>query len=135
MTTLEVPRGVDDDVSGEQVDFSASDITTELGAPWGLARISHRNRLTLSTFQKYIYYSGGGEGVTAYVIDTGINIEHVEFQGRASWGKTIPKTMSTRTETVTEPIVLVLLVLGSTVSPRMPSLLRSRFLVPTVLVL
>lgn len=91
MTTLEVPRGVDDDVSGEQVDFSASDITTELGAPWGLARISHRNRLTLSTFQKYIYYSGGGEGVTAYVIDTGINIEHVEFEGRASWGKTIPK--------------------------------------------
>ena len=26
-----------------------------------------------------------------YVIDTGINTEHVEFQGRASWGKTMPK--------------------------------------------
>jgi cerevisin len=25
-----------------------------------------------------------------YVIDTGINIEHVEFKGRASWGKTMP---------------------------------------------
>ena len=25
-----------------------------------------------------------------YVIDTGINTLHVEFQGRASWGKTIP---------------------------------------------
>jgi cerevisin len=28
--------------------------------------------------------------VDVYVIDTGINIKHVEFQGRASWGKTIP---------------------------------------------
>lgn len=25
-----------------------------------------------------------------YVIDTGINIEHVEFGGRAYWGKTMP---------------------------------------------
>jgi cerevisin len=25
-----------------------------------------------------------------YVIDTGINIKHVEFEGRASWGTTIP---------------------------------------------
>jgi cerevisin len=26
-----------------------------------------------------------------YVIDTGINIEHVEFEGRAAWGKTMPQ--------------------------------------------
>lgn len=26
-----------------------------------------------------------------YVIDTGINIDHLEFEGRASWGKTIPE--------------------------------------------
>ena len=45
----------------------------------------------MSTFTKYQYYSSGGEGVTAYVVDTGINIKHVEFEGRASWGKTIPK--------------------------------------------
>jgi len=30
-------------------------------------------------------------GVNVYVIDTGINIEHVEFEGRAYWGKTIPR--------------------------------------------
>ena len=40
------------------------------GAPWGLARISHRKRLTLSTFQKYEYAEHGGEGVDAYIIDT-----------------------------------------------------------------
>ncbi|TYJ52928.1 hypothetical protein B9479_006439 [Cryptococcus floricola] len=88
MTTLEVPRGVDD---VEEASGSSAGITTERGAPWGLARLSHREQLHLSTFTKYLYYSEGGEGVTAYVIDTGINVDHVEFEGRARWGKTIPK--------------------------------------------
>ncbi|OBZ69847.1 hypothetical protein A0H81_10084 [Grifola frondosa] len=35
--------------------------------------------------------SGKGDGVDVYVIDTGININHTEFEGRASWGKTIPQ--------------------------------------------
>lgn len=64
---------------------------TENGAPWGLARISHRKGLNFGTFNKYLYYSEGGEGVDVYVIDTGTNINHVDFEGRASWGQTIPQ--------------------------------------------
>ena len=64
--------------------------TTEKNAPWGLARISHRDALGFGDFNKYLYTDDGGEGVDAYVIDTGTNIEHVDFEGRASWGKTIP---------------------------------------------
>jgi len=64
---------------------------TQKNAPWGLARISHRERLGFGTFTKYEYAASGGEGVDVYVIDTGINTEHVEFEGRASWGKTMPK--------------------------------------------
>jgi cerevisin len=71
---------VEDSCSGE----------TEKQAPWGLARISHRNTLNFGTFNKYLYTAEGGEGVDAYVIDTGTNIEHVDFEGRAKWGKTIP---------------------------------------------
>ncbi|KAH9888417.1 peptidase S8/S53 domain-containing protein [Cubamyces lactineus] len=63
---------------------------TQKKAPWGLARISHREKLTFGTFTKYEYDTQGGEGVDVYVIDTGINVNHVEFEGRASWGKTIP---------------------------------------------
>lgn len=63
----------------------------ETSAPWGLARISHRNSLTLGTFSKYLYCAEGGEGVDVYVIDTGTNIDHVDFEGRAHWGATIPK--------------------------------------------
>ena len=62
----------------------------EKNAPWGLARISHRDSLSFGTFNKYYYTADGGEGVDVYVIDTGTNTEHVDFEGRASWGKTIP---------------------------------------------
>jgi cerevisin len=57
----------------------------------GLARISHRDKLGLGTFTRYEHDPAGGEGVDVYIIDTGINIKHVEFEGRASWGKTIPQ--------------------------------------------
>lgn len=59
-------------------------------APWGLARIAHRNSLTFGTFNKYLYDPQGGDGVTVYIIDTGININHTDFGGRAQWGATIP---------------------------------------------
>ncbi|KAH0538185.1 hypothetical protein FGG08_005201 [Glutinoglossum americanum] len=62
----------------------------EKNAPWGLARISHRDRLSFSNFNQFLYSADGGEGVDVYVIDTGTNIEHVDFEGRAVWGKTIP---------------------------------------------
>ena len=57
----------------------------------GLARISHRSRLSIGTFTRYEHDPAGGEGVDVYIVDTGININHVEFEGRASWGKTIPQ--------------------------------------------
>ncbi|KAG2225643.1 hypothetical protein INT45_012115 [Circinella minor] len=60
-------------------------------APWGLARISHRDVLTLSTFNKYEYDGNGGEGIQVFVIDTGINVDHNDFEGRASWGITVPE--------------------------------------------
>jgi cerevisin len=67
------------------------EIATQKSAPWGLARISHRKKLTFATFTKYLYEPLGGEGVDVYIVDTGINIDHVEFEGRARWGKTIPQ--------------------------------------------
>jgi cerevisin len=62
----------------------------EKNAPWGLARISHRQSLSFGNFNKYLYSADGGEGVDCYVIDTGTNINHVDFGGRAHWGKTVP---------------------------------------------
>ncbi|KAI9296959.1 hypothetical protein K502DRAFT_337086 [Neoconidiobolus thromboides FSU 785] len=63
----------------------------ERGAPWGLARISHVDHLSFGTFNKYIYDERAGANVTAYVIDTGVNYQHEDFEGRAEWGATIPQ--------------------------------------------
>ncbi|KAG0252656.1 serine protease [Actinomortierella ambigua] len=60
---------------------------------WGLPRVSQR-RLPLNT--DYMYPNQAGEGVDVYVIDTGINIHHVDFQGRARWGtNTVPGSPNT----------------------------------------
>ncbi|EJD41612.1 hypothetical protein AURDEDRAFT_115386 [Auricularia subglabra TFB-10046 SS5] len=72
----------------------AVDIQTQRSSPWGLARISHRKKLSLGTFNKYAYDTNGGDGVDVYVIDTGVNVNHVEFEGRAIWGKTVPRDAS-----------------------------------------
>ena len=77
-------------IERDSVVHTMTDGEIEKNAPWGLARISHRNSLSLGTFSKYLYSSDGGEGVDVYVIDTGTNVKHVDFEGRAHWGKTIP---------------------------------------------
>ncbi|KAI1306536.1 serine protease [Mortierella claussenii] len=78
-----------DYIERDQIVYT-SDIAVQNRAPWGLARISHRKALTLGTFNKYEHNPSGGDGVTVFVIDTGINVDHKEFEGRAKWGKTIP---------------------------------------------
>src|SRR5260221_7773501 len=47
--------------------------------------------LPLPTTYSYTY---SGEGVTAYIIDTGINFTHSEYNGRASFGgdEIVPST-------------------------------------------
>ena len=49
---------------------------------WGLSRLSvHENPDYGSA--KYTYLSGDGSGVDAYVVDTGVFVDHEEFEGRA----------------------------------------------------
>lgn len=68
----------------------ANEFEVQKGAPWGLARLSHRAPLSLGSFNQYLHDSEGGKGVTSYVIDTGVFVDHVQFEGRAKWGATIP---------------------------------------------
>jgi len=63
-------------------DGIARAVTTQSGATWGIDRVDQRN-LPLSTTYTY---AATGSGVTAYIIDTGINTAHSEFGGRASFG-------------------------------------------------
>ncbi|KAJ2255325.1 proteinase B, partial [Coemansia sp. RSA 454] len=65
-------------------------LDTQKNAPWGLARISHREPLGFGTFNKYVHDPEGGKDITVFVVDTGVNVNHVDFEGRARWGKTVP---------------------------------------------
>lgn len=50
---------------------------------WGLDRIDQRG---LPLNSSYTYPDSAGQGVTAYIIDTGVRITHSDFGGRASYG-------------------------------------------------
>lgn len=51
-------------------------------ASWGLDRIDQRNLPLDGNFTA----TGSGQGATAYILDTGIDYVHAEFDGRATFG-------------------------------------------------
>ncbi|KAI7238190.1 hypothetical protein KC330_g2725 [Hortaea werneckii] len=64
-----------------------SAVATQNKAPYGLARLSTRANATGTV---YNYDSTAGAGSFAYVVDTGINTQHRDFQGRAILGASFP---------------------------------------------
>lgn len=61
--------------------ISLSALSVQAQAPSGLARLSH----AAPGGTGYTFDSSAGEGITAFVVDTGIMTSHVEFQGRATF--------------------------------------------------
>ncbi|HEY0737468.1 MAG TPA: S8 family serine peptidase [Herpetosiphonaceae bacterium] len=61
------------------VTLDATQTMDALGDPWGLDRIDQRNRPLSRTYT----YTATGSGVTAYIIDTGLQANHPDFGGRA----------------------------------------------------
>ncbi|MGO4423395.1 S8 family serine peptidase, partial [Streptomyces sp. MCAF7] len=59
------------------------DATQDNPPSWGLDRIDQADT---EGDKKYTYPDSAGEGVTAYVIDTGVRISHKDFGGRATSG-------------------------------------------------
>ncbi|KAH8848538.1 hypothetical protein MCOR27_006051 [Pyricularia oryzae] len=81
--TLEEIRNSPDvaDIEPDQI-YTLSAVTTQSSAPWGLASVSSRS----SGATTYRYDSSAGSGVYAYIVDSGINTAHVDFEGRAVKG-------------------------------------------------
>jgi subtilisin family serine protease len=57
--------------------------SVQASPPWNLDRIDQRGK---KLDEKYYYYDSAGKNVDVYVVDTGIDITHPEFQGRARFG-------------------------------------------------
>jgi hypothetical protein len=64
---------------------SAQALAAQNNAPLGLVRLSRRE-LTGGAADRYTFDTSGGQGITAYVVDTGIRVTHSEYQGRATFG-------------------------------------------------
>ncbi|KAJ9661037.1 Basic amino-acid permease [Neophaeococcomyces mojaviensis] len=81
--TIEEIRNSDDveEVEADQI-WTISALTTQNSSTYGLSSISHRKLGQTG----YVYDTTAGQGTYAYVVDTGINIDHREFEGRASNG-------------------------------------------------
>jgi hypothetical protein len=50
----------------------AYDFITQENVPWGLARISHREKGATT----YVYDESAGEDTCTYIVDTGIYVDH-----------------------------------------------------------
>lgn len=62
---------------------NATENVVQPNAPsWGLPRISSKKPGATD----YVYDSTAGQGIVIYGVDTGIDIEHPDFEGRAEWG-------------------------------------------------
>ncbi|KAJ6440120.1 serine protease precursor protein [Purpureocillium lavendulum] len=80
------PEEVEKLRSNPQVDFLEQDAVvtisaTQENADWGLARLSSQKPGGTT----YTYDDSAGEGTCAYIIDTGVDVEHPEFEGRAKF--------------------------------------------------
>jgi cerevisin len=73
-----------EDVAFIEPDRTVHALVEQLGAPWGLRRISYRN--IPSGNAPYVYPASAGAGIDSYIIDTGIATAHPNFNGRATFG-------------------------------------------------
>lgn len=81
-----VKAGKDSDDDEDDEDENQKGIKIQNNAPIHLARLSSREGL-YEQKEPYSYiYDSTGKGVVAYVIDTGIDFEHPEFESRAVKG-------------------------------------------------
>jgi hypothetical protein len=73
-----------DEVSYVEADtrVSVNELLEQSNSPPGLNRLSQ----VTPDQQTYVFDGTAGEGITAYVVDTGILTSHTEFEGRATFG-------------------------------------------------
>lgn len=68
---------------------SISNTVAQTNAPPGLNRLSSAQ----SNSPMYVFDDTSGQGITAYVVDTGIRTTHTEFEGRATFGANFVNTV------------------------------------------
>lgn len=72
-------------IEADQTMWMQQSCERQVEATWSIVRTNQRD---LDIDGKYVYHTGIGEDVHAYIIDTGIYVENIDFEGRALLGPT-----------------------------------------------
>jgi len=72
-------------VEADQVVTINEDSVTQANPTWGIDRV---DQTVLPLSRTFTYWASAGAGVNAYVIDTGVYVDHDELRGRATFGAT-----------------------------------------------
>ncbi|CAI7650120.1 unnamed protein product [Penicillium viridicatum] len=78
-------------VEPDMVVNATANVVQRNAPSWGLPRISSKKPGATD----YTYDSTAGEGIVVYGVDTGIDIKHSDFGGRAKWGTNTVDTDNT----------------------------------------
>jgi cerevisin len=74
-------------VEPDSLDTAQTTTIIQQNAPWGLARISHRNNpINADADNVYMFNNLSGFDTTIYILDTGVRGTHDEFSGRFRYG-------------------------------------------------
>ncbi|MFJ9829625.1 S8 family peptidase [Streptomyces sp. NPDC101160] len=73
---------VEEDATADALPVAAGPAERAPSSSWGLDRVDQSDLPLDNDFR----VAGSGAGVTAYILDTGIDYKHTEFGGRASYG-------------------------------------------------
>jgi subtilisin family serine protease len=71
--------------------FATQTCAQQNGATWGIDRISE---IPINLDGVFRYDNNGGAAADSYIIDTGIQINHQDFGGRALWGANFADTVN-----------------------------------------
>lgn len=74
----------------ESYDSDKTILASQISAPWGISRISSGTNINKRHIFRYPVSSA--DDVTIYVLDTGIYLDHDEFEGRATFGANFTRT-------------------------------------------
>ncbi|KAL0265895.1 UNVERIFIED_CONTAM: hypothetical protein PYX00_011612 [Menopon gallinae] len=71
--------------AGDETAPASDGILVQKGAPWGISRMSSRFHPAARRLS-FRYPANAGRGTRVFVVDTGVDVAHPEFEGRARWG-------------------------------------------------
>ena len=91
-TTVTIDKNYQHVLTGKYSSSDEKSYYLQDNPPWNLDRIDQRHS---ELDGRYFYPTSGGSEVNVFVVDTGIDVKHKDFKGRALWGGNFADNVNT----------------------------------------